>query len=51
MGGMAVVGCSRDAPGGSPMATRIATLDAVNSARGLVDSLALAPDAGLVATG
>jgi WD40 repeat protein len=33
------------------MATRIATLDAVNSARGLVDSLALAPDAGGVATG
>ena len=49
--GVTLVGCSRDAPGGSPMATRIATLDAVNSPRGLVDSLALAPDAGLVATG
>ena len=33
------------------MATRIAMLDAVNSTRGLVDSLALSPDAGLVATG
>ncbi|PYM88951.1 MAG: hypothetical protein DME08_26575 [Candidatus Rokuibacteriota bacterium] len=34
------------------MATRIATLDDVNSsARGYVESLALAPDAGLVATG
>lgn len=33
------------------MATRIATLDAVNSTRGPVDSLALSPDAGLVATG
>jgi len=49
--GMATVGCGRDAPSASLMATRIATLDAVNSARGLVDSLALAPDAGLVATG
>jgi WD40 repeat protein len=51
IGGMTAVGCGRDAPSGSPMATRIATLDAVNSARGLVDSIALSPDAGLVATG
>jgi WD40 repeat protein len=51
IGGMAAVGCGREAPSGPPMATRIATLDAVNSARGLVDSLALSPDAGLVATG
>src|SRR2546428_6689998 len=46
------VGCSRDAPSGLPMATRIATLDEVNSsARGYIDSLALATDAGFVATG
>jgi WD40 repeat protein len=51
IGGMIAVGCGRDVPSGSPLATRIATLDPVNSARGLVDSLALAPDAGLVATG
>ena len=50
--GMAAVGCSHDAPSGLPVATRIATLDDVNSsARGYVESLALAPDAGLVATG
>jgi WD40 repeat protein len=51
--GMAAVGCSHDAPSGLPVATRIATLDDVNSSTraGYVDSLALAPDAGLVATG
>jgi WD40 repeat protein len=43
--------CGQPAPPAAPRATRIATLDAVNSPRGLVDSLALAPDAGLVATG
>ena len=49
--GMAV-GCSHDAPSGLPLATRIATLDDVNSSeRGYVDSLALAPDAAFVATG
>src|SRR4029450_13287588 len=51
IGGMIAVGCGRDVPSGSPLATRIATLDPVNSARGLVDSLALAPDAWLLATG
>lgn len=51
IGGLAAVGCGRDAPSGAPVVTRIATLDPVNSARGLVDSLALAPDSGLVATG
>ena len=51
IGGLAAVGCGREAPRAAPTATRIATLDAVNSERGLVDSLALAPDAGLVATG
>ena len=50
--GMAAVGCSHDAPSGLPLATRIATLDDVNSSeRGYVDSLALAPDAAFVATG
>ncbi|HKA29442.1 MAG TPA: WD40 repeat domain-containing protein [Candidatus Binatia bacterium] len=50
--GMTTVGCSHDAPSGLPMATRIATLDDVNSSeRGYVDSLALSPDAGFVATG
>jgi WD40 repeat protein len=44
------VGCGHDAPPG-PLATRIATLDPVNFGRGFVDSLALAPDAGLAATG
>ncbi len=52
IGGMAAVGCGCDAPSKPPKATRIATLDAVNSsARGYIDSIALAPDAGLVATG
>ncbi|PYN96985.1 MAG: hypothetical protein DMD89_17080, partial [Candidatus Rokuibacteriota bacterium] len=50
--GMAAVGCSHDAPSGLPAATRIATLDDVNSSeRGYVDALALSPDAGFVATG
>jgi len=50
--GMAAVGCSHDAPSGLPVATRIATLDDVNSSeRGYVDALALSPDAGFVATG
>jgi WD40 repeat protein len=51
VGVIAVVGCSRDALPELPLATRIATLDAVNSPRGFVDSLALAPDAGFAATG
>jgi WD40 repeat protein len=51
IGGIAAVGCGRDGSVRAPIATRIATLDAVNSGRGLVDSLALAADAGLVATG
>ena len=51
VGGIAAVGCGRDASSASPTATRIATLDRVNIGRGFVDALALAPDAGLVATG
>jgi WD40 repeat protein len=51
VGVMAAIGCSRDAPPAPPLATRITTLDTVNSAHGLVDALALAPDAGLAATG
>ena len=51
LGGIAAIGCGRSAPAASRIATRIATLDAVNSRNGLVDSVALAPDAGLVATG
>jgi WD40 repeat protein len=49
LGTIAAVGCGREAP--APLATRIATLDAVSSAQGYVDALALAPDAGLAATG
>src|ERR1700752_91515 len=48
---MVSVGCQRSAPLPPPVATRIGTLDGVSSERGLVDSLALAPAAGLVATG
>jgi WD40 repeat protein len=51
IGGMAAVACSRGAPSVTPIATQIATLDEVNSRLGLVDSVALAPDARLVATG
>jgi WD40 repeat protein len=47
---LVTVGCGRDAPP-SPLATRIATLDPVNFGRSFVDALALAPDAGLAATG
>jgi WD40 repeat protein len=43
-------GCGRQASP-APTATQIATLDEVNSAQGLVDAVALAPDGGLVATG
>jgi WD40 repeat protein len=50
IGATTAVGCGRDAPSG-PLATRVATLDAASFARGFVDSLALAPDASLVATG
>jgi len=46
---LAAVGCGRDAP--PSLATRIATLEPVNYGRSFVDSLALAPDAGLAATG
>ena len=52
IGVMAVVACSRDEQPGPPLATRIATLETVSSSvREFVDSLALAPDAGLAATG
>ena len=49
--GIAAVGCGRETPPAPPGVTQIATLDAVNTPRGLVDALALAPDAGRVATG
>jgi WD40 repeat protein len=51
LAGIAVAGCGGPAPPPAPGATRIATLDAVSSPGGLVDSLARAPDAALVATG
>jgi WD40 repeat protein len=47
--GLVLAGCSRGAP--APTVTRIATLEPVNSPGGFVDTLALAPDASLVATG
>jgi WD40 repeat protein len=47
---VATVGCGRDAPP-AVRATRVATLDPVSSGRGYVDALALAPGAGLAATG
>ena len=49
IGVIAAVGCGRSAP--SPKATRVATIDAGGPAGGYVDALALAPDAGLAATG
>ena len=47
--GLGPAGCGRGAP--APTVTRIATLEPVNSAGGFVDTLALARDASLVATG
>jgi WD40 repeat protein len=44
------VGCGRNAPP-APQATRIATIDARGPAGGYVEALALAPNAGLAATG
>jgi WD40 repeat protein len=50
IGAIAVVGCGRSAPP-PPMATQIATIDAGGPAGGYVEALALAPNAGLAATG
>jgi WD40 repeat protein len=49
IGIIAAVGCGRSAP--PPMATRIATIAAGGPAGGYLDALALAPNAGLAATG
>jgi WD40 repeat protein len=50
IGAIVAVGCGRDtAP--PVLATRVATLDAVNSGPSYVHALALAPGAGLAATG
>jgi WD40 repeat protein len=51
IGGIATVGCGREAPSPALTATRLTTLDGVNPEGGYVDALALAPDAGLIATG
>src|SRR5262245_24457800 len=50
IGALAAVGCGRSASP-PPMATQIATIDAGGSAGGYVEALALAPNAGLAATG
>jgi WD40 repeat protein len=50
VGIIAAIGCGRSAPP-PPMATQIATIDAGGSAGGYVEALALAPNAGLAATG
>src|SRR5262245_64816238 len=48
-GTLATAACSGSAP--APRATKIASFDPVNSPHGYVDTVALAPDATLVATG
>lgn len=50
IGVVAAVGCGRTAPP-PPMALRIATIEAGGRAGGYLEALALAPDAGLAATG
>jgi WD40 repeat protein len=50
IGAIAAVGCGRSTSP-PPMATHIATIDAGGSAGGYVEALALAPNAGLAATG
>jgi WD40 repeat protein len=50
LGALVSAGCGRDARP-APLATRVATLDPVGAGREYVDALALAPDAGLAATG
>ena len=47
---MSTAACTGTGPP-APAATKIATLDSVNSPRGYVDVVALTPDATLVATG
>jgi WD40 repeat protein len=50
VGAIVTLGCGRNAPP-APQATRIATIDAGGPAGGYVEALALAPNAGLAATG
>src|SRR5262249_51142090 len=50
LGTLATVACTGTAPP-APRATKIASFDPVNSPHGYVDTVALAPDATLVATG